>query len=509
MVRFGRSRKRGGSLGHRPSAHLKLLQLGAVGAAVRTAGCSADGGRFDFPGSGFAERGASGALPMPRETVYNSRPTGYLGGNDRVADASPPPGAAPYEPPRAARDSGVQVAALPPPVAAVPNPPPPSLAKNAIRPAPAPQPMKPASAPVEPAGEPIAEVTGRQIEVKSGDTLYGLSRRHHVSLNELMRVNGLTKPALKPGQKLVLPATGRKKPIGKPQPGVVAAAPAEVEKPVAPPPGWNATYTIQRGDSLYAIAIRHKIKLADLQKVNGITNVRRVRPGTVIKVPGEATEAPAPAPVAGIPAAKAGDGSATQDTAARTEAAPQGPMAPAMQPTIINRPKVASLGNDKASMSDAPAGAGTSAAEPIRAEKVTAVAPSSPGVSAAAARLRWPAKGKITHGFGQRPDGTHNDGIDVSVPMGAEVHAAEAGEVAYVGSELKAYGNLVLVRHSNGWVTAYAHNENVLVKRGDKVKRGQVLAKAGKSGQVDQPTVHFELRQGKDPVDPLPFLEKL
>lgn len=518
MVRFGRSRKRGGSLGHRPSAHLKLLQLGAFGAAVLTAGCSADVGRFDFPGSGFADRGATGTLPMPRETVYNSRPTGYLGGNDRVADASPPPAPAPYEPPRASRDSKVQVAALPPPpIATAPNPPVPAPAKSvtapaksASRPTPAPQPIRPASAPVEPAEQPIAEATGPQIEVKSGDTLYGLSRRHHVSLNELMKVNGLTNPALKPGQKLVLPATGRKKPIGKPQPGMVAAAPAEAAKPVAPPPGWNATYTIQRGDSLYAIAMRHKIKLAELQKVNGITNVRRVRPGTVIKVPGEAAEAPAVAPIAALPAPKAGDSSTAQIPVASTEAGQQSSMAPAMQPTIINRPKVASLGSDKETMTDTPAAAtpAPATAGKATADKVAAVTPG-PSTPASSSKLRWPAKGKITHSFGQRPDGTHNDGIDVSVPIGTEVHAAEAGEVAYVGSELKAYGNLVLVRHANGWVTAYAHNDNVLVKRGDKVKRGQVLAKAGKSGQVDQPTVHFELRQGKDPVDPLPFLEKL
>jgi murein DD-endopeptidase MepM/ murein hydrolase activator NlpD len=124
-------------------------------------------------------------------------------------------------------------------------------------------------------------------------------------------------------------------------------------------------------------------------------------------------------------------------------------------------------------------------------------------------KLRWPASGKVIAGFGGRPDGTHNDGINVSVPLGTEVHAAEDGVVAYAGSELKGYGNLVLLRHDNGWVTAYAHNDELLVKRGDKIKRGQVIAKAGKTGSVDQPQVHFELRQGSKPVDPVPYLEKL
>jgi murein DD-endopeptidase MepM/ murein hydrolase activator NlpD len=124
-------------------------------------------------------------------------------------------------------------------------------------------------------------------------------------------------------------------------------------------------------------------------------------------------------------------------------------------------------------------------------------------------KLRWPVHGRILTGFGQRNDGTHNDGINLSVPQGTAVHVAESGTVAYAGSELKGYGNLILVRHDNGWVTAYAHNEQLMVKRGDKVQRGQVIAKAGRTGSVDQPQLHFELRQGSKPVDPVPFLERL
>ena len=94
-----------------------------------------------------------------------------------------------------------------------------------------------------------------------------------------------------------------------------------------------------------------------------------------------------------------------------------------------------------------------------------------------------------------------------SEPAGCQV-ASEAGKVAYAGNELKGYGNLILIRHDNGWVSAYAHNEQLLVKRDDQVQRGQVIAKAGKTGSVDQPQLHFELRQGSKPVDPMPHLEK-
>jgi murein DD-endopeptidase MepM/ murein hydrolase activator NlpD len=120
--------------------------------------------------------------------------------------------------------------------------------------------------------------------------------------------------------------------------------------------------------------------------------------------------------------------------------------------------------------------------------------------------FRWPVRGRVIAEFGTRPDGGHNDGIDVAVPQGTSVQAAENGVVAYAGNELKGYGNLVLVRHANNWVSAYANNEELLVKRGDKVRRGQIIAKAGATGAVSQPQVHFELRKGSRPVDPTKYM---
>ena len=120
--------------------------------------------------------------------------------------------------------------------------------------------------------------------------------------------------------------------------------------------------------------------------------------------------------------------------------------------------------------------------------------------------FRWPVQGRIISEFGTKPDGGHNDGINVAVPLGTLVKAAENGVVAYAGDELKGYGNLVLIRHSNNWVSAYAHNDEIVVKRGDQVRRGQVIAKAGRTGQVNQPQLHFELRKGSRPVDPTKYM---
>ncbi|MFM1816293.1 MAG: hypothetical protein RLZ98_2988, partial [Pseudomonadota bacterium] len=124
-------------------------------------------------------------------------------------------------------------------------------------------------------------------------------------------------------------------------------------------------------------------------------------------------------------------------------------------------------------------------------------------------KLKWPVIGRVVAPFGKRKDGTHNDGIDIAVPKGTDVRAAGDGVVAYAGSEVKGFGNLLLVRHEDGKVTAYAHNDALLVQRGDRVRRGQVIAKSGDSGGVDQPLLHFEVRTGSKPVDPVLHMEAL
>jgi murein DD-endopeptidase MepM/ murein hydrolase activator NlpD len=126
--------------------------------------------------------------------------------------------------------------------------------------------------------------------------------------------------------------------------------------------------------------------------------------------------------------------------------------------------------------------------------------------SSNSAGFRWPVRGRIIAGFGPKPTGQQNDGINIAVPEGTPVRAAEDGVVAYSGNELKGYGNLVLVRHATGHVTAYAHNSELLVKRGDSVKRGQVIAKSGQTGNVSSPQLHFEVRKGATPVDPMQYL---
>jgi murein DD-endopeptidase MepM/ murein hydrolase activator NlpD len=320
---------------------------------------------------------------------------------------------------------------------------------------------------------------GETIQVQDGDTLYSIAKRHGVSLAALLEANGLARGStIKPGQQLALPSgTATARALGEPSaagriPLARGAAPPLPAGTPVPTAGWEGRHTLKAGESLYGIARQHGVSLAELQRVNGITEPTRLRPGTVLSVPGAA-------PTADLAPSRAQSGAPGS----------------AGQPRILNTPAPLNAPADErktAALSDRSSDATEAAAEP----------------GSTSARFRWPAHGRLIASFGNRPDGTHNDGINIAVPQGTEIHAAESGRVAYAGDELKGYGNLVLIRHPNGWVSAYAHADQILVKRDDVVRRGQVIAKAGKTGTVDQPQLHFELRQGAKPVDPLPQLEK-
>lgn len=122
--------------------------------------------------------------------------------------------------------------------------------------------------------------------------------------------------------------------------------------------------------------------------------------------------------------------------------------------------------------------------------------------------FRWPAKGRVISGFGARGTGGANDGINIAVPEGTPICAAEGGTVVHADDALKGYGKLVLIRHPNGYVSVYAHNSELKVKRGESVRRGQVIASSGQTGNVTAPQLHFEIRKGATPVDPNKYLSE-
>ena len=316
---------------------------------------------------------------------------------------------------------------------------------------------------------------GTTIIVGTSDTLEILSRRYNVSAAEIMRANGYKGPrALSPGQQLIIPHPAAS----------VAAAPAlaaPASKPVAVATAAPSVHVVNHGDTLLSIARRNHVSVAELSKANHLDPSTKLKLGMKITVPGAKATALAPVAPAVQPAAVAAVQPAVASSPPTTKiaAATAGPQ------------QTAHLAQATGKIEDAPA-----AVTPVKASEATGALPT----------FRWPVRGKVITAYGAKANGKANDGINVAVPEGTPVKAAEDGVVAYSGNELKGYGNLVLVRHANGYVTAYAHASELLVKRGDTIKRGQVIAKSGQSGEVGSPQLHFEIRKGSSPVDPLQFL---
>ncbi len=144
---------------------------------------------------------------------------------------------------------------------------------------------------------------------------------------------------------------------------------------------------------------------------------------------------------------------------------------------------------------------------------VTAAAPQAapasvplPAVTGPAPAFAWPLEGRVLSAFGPKPGGRYNDGVNLKANPGTPVRAAADGVVAYAGDAVAGFGNLVLIKHADGWVSAYGHNETLLVARGARVTKGEIIARSGATGAVDEPQLHFELRRGRVASDPVKLL---
>ena len=301
---------------------------------------------------------------------------------------------------------------------------------------------------------------GTTIIVGTSDTLDTLSRHYNVSPAAILQANGYKGPrALSPGQQLIIP-----------RPTTAAAAPAS--KPTTATP---SVHVVNRGDTVLSIARRNHVSIAELSKANNLDRSAKLKLGMKLTVPSAKTAAVTPAAQPG-----AGAQRATASASPATKLA-------AVTPKPREKTQLAQATTTPARLSTE---------TPVKATEATRALPT----------FRWPVRGKVITSYGAKTNGMANEGINLSVPEGTPVRAAEDGVVGYSGNDVKSYGNLVLVRHSNGYVTAYAHASEVLVKRGDAIKRGQIIAKSGQSGEVGSPQLHFEIRKGSSPVDPLQFL---
>lgn len=337
--------------------------------------------------------------------------------------------------------------------------------------APAPAPV--ASATTTPATTtPVAPVAGETV-VAPGETLSAVSRRTGVPLRDLIQINGLTAPfTLQPGQRLRLPQ--------------------------------SQFHTVAPGDTVYNISRRYGVDQASLMAENGIAPPYTIKLGQSLRIPGRVEPVPAapPVDVAVAPAPAA----APIPPEPVTEAPPIEIIEP--DPDSLPPPRATAAAVVPLPVPQ-PGRKPVAPAEVAAAPAAAAAAPSAPAAAAATGTMRfaWPVVGDIISDFGPKSGGQHNDGINIQVAAGTTVRAAEGGTVAYAGNEIRGFGNLVLIRHANGWMTAYAHNADMLVKQGDKVTRGQAIARVGRTGNVTVPQLHFEIRRNGTPVNPAKYMD--
>lgn len=293
----------------------------------------------------------------------------------------------------------------------------------------------------------LTVVDGGRYAVQRGDTVFGIARKFEVPLRSVIDANALQPPyTLRVGQTVQVPS--------------------------------QKIHVVEPGNTVYGISRAYGVDLSELVRLNDIPQPYTIAVGQRLVLPtasgsqSAAVPLRAPEPEAGLDAEEPSRAPTTSETAPATTV-PQGQPAPTATPEL---PEVA----------------------------MPAAIPTPPARSGG--KFAWPLEGKVISPYGPTTDGLHNDGINIEAPSGAPIRAAENGVVAYVGNELRGFGNLLLIKHADGWVTAYAHTQSFLVKRGDRVTRGQEVARVGRSGNVDRPQLHFEIRKGSRAIDPAEML---
>lgn len=358
------------------------------------------------------------------------------------------------------------------------------------------QPAAPAAAPKN--GNGWSTANAPVVMLRPGESVKTLSSRYGVPEKEILKANGLKVGSdAEPGQRITIPVFGTARSAAKAsidtalntdrkQPGQESNTGAEVAiLPGSAKARDKATgeagknklasggagkpeggYEVQPGDSLARIAAKNGVSVDALKQANGLAGAS-IRVGQKLNIPSASA--------------------ATDKT---------------MTASVPDARKAVEPATNKAE-AYAPVEKKQTLAEVETKTDVTDEAPQSTGIG----KYRWPVRGAVIAGYGANVEGSRNDGIDISVPEGTPVKAAENGVVIYSGSSLKELGNAVLVRHDDGTVTVYGHAASLNVQRGQKVQRGQTLASSGMSGSATRPKLHFEVRKNATAVNPMTFLE--
>jgi murein DD-endopeptidase MepM/ murein hydrolase activator NlpD len=348
-------------------------------------------------------------------------------------------------------------------------------------------------------------VGGTPVVMREGESLNTLSTRYNVPVSAIMAVNGISNVnAARAGQQIMIPAyspvSAARAPSGN---AVIQRAPSQ-PMPIATARSAPPVQTMPTARSAPAIPERVAEAQRQSEPARPATVARQVQPSgsseaerragaklEAMRQQNEEARAKQAADAAAkkLAEAKAAERKAKADAekakaqalvASRKTKADEGPATTASIPDTKSAP---------------------ARNQPMPEKETPAVTEASDTPS-----FRWPARGRVISGFGARGTGGANDGINIALPEGSPIRAAEGGTVVHADDALKGYGKLVLIRHPSGYVSVYAHNSELKVKRGESVRRGQVIANSGQSGNVTAPQLHFEIRKGATPVDPNKYL---
>lgn len=367
-----------------------------------------------------------------------------------------------------------------------------------------------------------SKIGGTTVQMGTGETLYNLSKRYGVPVSAIMSANSIKDVGgIKAGSNVVIPTYvySKSAPVSAPDihPKTRAArstygnlgqptlnsVPAPSQRPLntnytasksenlvqrqAPVAVSNAShngvYIVESGDSLRRIAINNNTSVSAIQSANGLSNTN-IRIGQKLNIPGAKTNLSA---------------SSFNDQKSKLDS---------ISTAAIPKVMTTKSGTGVEKVIPKTANSSLVSKAPISVQKtvIAAVDTKTPKTSGIKS-MRWPVNGRVVNKFGSDKKSGRNDGIDISVPEGTSVKAAENGVVIYSGSELAGFGNLVLIRHDGGLVTAYAYNKSLKVTKGAQVKRGQVIARSGKTGDAETPMLHFEVRKNSRPVNPNSYLK--
>lgn len=320
-----------------------------------------------------------------------------------------------------------------------------------------------------------------------GDTVWELAQRYRLPLQDIIRVNGLRPPyVLTPGRRVKLP-----------------------------PPAF---YTAKPGDTLYRVSRTFGVGMDALTRQNGLAAPYTLTPGQVLRLPAAPLQPPGQVvfpPVAASSPATPSHASApprpVYDSQHPSPAAPAYYM-PAQSADLSAR----GTGPAEIVRENLPPPSSLPQPQPqpqaVTRVNLLAAPPAATDVPQPSGRdgapFLWPVEGPVLSGFGPKAGGLHNDGINIGAARGTPVRAANDGIVVYAGNQLKGFGNLILIRHEDRWVTAYAHLDRMQVEKGRRITAGQVIGAAGSTGSADRPQLHFEIRRGTDSLNPLLYLGK-